>query len=215
VNGEEKREIQLLADELRAIAAFGLNFAGNPHDKERYNAILGISARLSGLLQEVPAAALYERYRENLFSLSAQPSAEAVVIHEGQILLVHRKDDDLWALPGGITDPGETLAQSARRELWEETGIDASPVWLLGIFDSQLWQSAKKIHFYHALFLMDGDDKTPRPSAEVAGAAYFAEDNLPSLSPGHHLRVPFVFKQLRGEVAVPFFDMLEKGRDEG
>jgi hypothetical protein len=46
----------------------------------------------------------------------------------------------------------------------------------------------------------------------VFDAAYFAEDNLPSLSPGHHLRVPFVFEQLRGEAPVPYFDRpSEKG----
>jgi len=214
VNSQEKREIQQVADELRAIAAFGLNFTNNLHDEERYNAVLAASARLGALLKRQPDADLYQHYRENGFSLSAQPSAEAVVVHKGQILLVHRRDDHLWALPGGITDPGETLAQTAQRELWEETGIAASPVRLLGIFDSRLWQSAKKLHFYHALFLMDGDDKRPHPSAEVAGAAYFPADNLPPLSPGHHLRVPFVFKQLRGEAAVPYFDPVENSRND-
>ena len=32
------------------------------------------------------------------------------------------------------------------------------------------------------------------------------DDGLPPLSTGHHLRVPFVFKQLRGETPIPFID---------
>lgn len=199
-------EMNALADELRAIAAYGLNFAANPYDEERYQAVLSISARLQALSQGVDAEALLRDYRENAFAFSAMPSAEAVLFNEGKILLIQRQDDRLWALPGGITDPGETLAESALRELQEETGIDGEAQKLLGIFDSRLWQSEKRIHFYHVLFLINAEDLTPEPSPEVLDAAYFAETNLPPLSPGHHSRVPFVFKQLRGEAPLPYFD---------
>lgn len=203
---KQAAELQALADELRAIAAFGLNFARNPHDVERYQAVLAAGARLEGLVRGRSPDELLTEYQAHAFRLSALPSAEAAVMHEGKLLLVRRKDDGLWALPGGITDPGETLAASAQRELWEEAGICGRVDQLLGIFDSRLWHSAKKIHFYHAVFLIDADDATPRPSSEVAAAAYFAEEDLPPLSPGHHLRAPFVFKQLRGEAPIPFFD---------
>ena len=39
------------------------------------------------------------------------------------ILLVKRKDDGLWAIPGGFLQEGESLNQCAERELKEETGI--------------------------------------------------------------------------------------------
>lgn len=51
----------------------------------------------------------------------------AVVITKGDsILLVqHRKGAHrYWLLPGGGLDFGETIAEAARRELWEETGLD-------------------------------------------------------------------------------------------
>lgn len=210
----EKQEIEELAKELRAIAAFGLNFANNPFDEERYQAVLSVSARLQAINQGKDAGSLLEEYRQNAFSLSAMPSAEAVLLKQGKILLVHRKDDGLWALPGGITDPGETLAESAVRELQEEAGVSAEARQLLGIFDSRLWNSDKRIHFYHVLFLVEAEDLTLSPSDEVFGAAYFAEDSLPPLSPGHHLRVPFVFKQLRGEAPLPYFDDPSGARPE-
>lgn len=198
--------LQAIADELRAVAGFGLNFARNPHDAERYQAVLAASARLNGILNGRSPAEMLAEYQDQAFQLSASPSGEAVVMREGKLLLVQRRDDGLWALPGGITDPGETLAKSAQRELWEEAGICGRAVRLLGIFDSRLWHSAKRIHFYHAVFLFEAKDKTPQPGAEVSAADYFAEHELPPLSPGHHLRAPFVLRQLRGEAPIPFFD---------
>lgn len=195
-----------LAHELRAIAGFGLNFARSPHDAERYNAVLSVAARLGALADDQSAEALLAAYRANHFDIGPVASGEAAVIDGDRLLLVRRSDDGLWALPGGITDPGELAAETARRELWEETGICGRVTQLLGIFDSRLWQSEKKIHFYHAVFKVEAADYDLRPNAEVTVARFFAEDDLPPLSPGHHLRAPFVFRQLRGEAPTPYFD---------
>lgn len=200
-------EARRIADELREVAAFGLNFARpGSHDAERWQRVLAASARLMAAANGQSADELLTRYRENYFEVGPMASGEAAVFHAGKLLLVRRTDDGLWALPGGITDPGETLATTAQRELWEEAGIYGPVTQLLGIFDSRLWHSDKRIHFYHAVFLIEVTDPTPRPSPEVSAADYFAEAELPPLSPGHHLRAPFVFRQLRGEVPVPFFD---------
>ncbi len=198
-----------IAAELRALAGFGLNFTRRgSNDEERWERVLALSARLAALAGGQPdeAGGLLARYHDNHFDIGPAASGEAAVFHQGQLLLVRRADDGLWALPGGITDPGETLAGTACRELREETGIDGRATQLLGIFDSRLWRSAKRVHFYHAVFLIEADDPEPRPSPEVSAAAYFGENELPPLSPGHHLRAPFVFRQLRGAAPLPYFD---------
>lgn len=56
----------------------------------------------------------------------AQPtvSAGAVVMSpEGRILLLRRADEDIWCLPKGTVEPGETIAEAAVREVREETGL--------------------------------------------------------------------------------------------
>src|SRR5918995_73644 len=47
------------------------------------------------------------------------------------VLLVCRGEDPyegMWAIPGGFKRPTETLDEAAKRELREETGVDAAPV---------------------------------------------------------------------------------------
>lgn len=49
--------------------------------------------------------------------------ASIVVRYGNFVLLGKRRDTGKWALPGGKCEPGETAKLTARRELWEETGL--------------------------------------------------------------------------------------------
>ena len=46
----------------------------------------------------------------------------------GQVLLIERSDNGFWALPAGAMELGESIAQCAIREVWEETGLTATAV---------------------------------------------------------------------------------------
>jgi ADP-ribose pyrophosphatase YjhB (NUDIX family) len=66
---------------------------------------------------------------------SIVPSANVVVVNDtGQILLIHRTDNDNWALPGGAMNLGESLTDTAIRETREETGVDVEVTGLVGIY---------------------------------------------------------------------------------
>ena len=65
---------------------------------------------------------------------SVVPSVTAVVVDGDRILLVHRMDNDLWALPGGGHELGETIEDTAVREVKEETGIDVDVTELVGLY---------------------------------------------------------------------------------
>ena len=54
-------------------------------------------------------------------------SAGVVLDDDGQVLLGRRADTGIWALPGGIIEPGEEPADAAVREIFEETGVMAVP----------------------------------------------------------------------------------------
>lgn len=66
---------------------------------------------------------LAERIRDNglpygAHTLVYQPS--------GELLLVRHEGVDMWVLPGGEVDDGETFREGARRELHEEAGVEVT-----------------------------------------------------------------------------------------
>jgi dATP pyrophosphohydrolase len=66
------------------------------------------------------------------------PESVLVIIHtaDGQVLLIRRADSGTWQSVTGSKDtPDEPWAETARREVWEETGIDA----LAGGYDLRDW----------------------------------------------------------------------------
>ncbi|MDE0221948.1 MAG: NUDIX hydrolase N-terminal domain-containing protein [Spirochaetaceae bacterium] len=200
-------EVYLIADELRSIANAGVFYAENEYDRERYERALSLSARLVAAIEKRPADDVMEEYRQSLMHVSPLVGADAAVFRDGRMLLIKREDNGLWAMPGGATDVGETWAQSAERELREETGVAGTATKLLGVFDSRLWGSRSKYHFYSGVWLVEPhDDRTPMAGPETTGAGFFAEHDLPSLSPGHERRIPMAFKLARGEMPVPYFD---------
>ncbi|MGA6157398.1 NUDIX hydrolase [Stenotrophomonas sp. NPDC087984] len=66
---------------------------------------------------------------------SLVPAASAVVVDgAGRILLQRRRDNDMWALPGGVMRIGESLPDCAIRETREETGVDVEIVGIVGTY---------------------------------------------------------------------------------
>ena len=66
---------------------------------------------------------------------SLVPGASAIVVNHGGKILLHRRSDNArWALPGGVMDIGESIAQTATREVQEETGLEVEPEYIVGVY---------------------------------------------------------------------------------
>jgi ADP-ribose pyrophosphatase YjhB (NUDIX family) len=52
----------------------------------------------------------------------------------GRVLLCHRRDMDVWNLPGGALEGGELPTEAAVRETREETGLDVAVYRLVGVY---------------------------------------------------------------------------------
>ena len=195
-----------IADELRGIASSGLTFTEDPYDRDRYERALKLSARLVSEIEGRSPEELLSHFQDTLLHLSPLVGASTVVQSDGKILLIQRTDNGLWAIPGGLVEVGEMLAEGALRELEEEAGISGNALDLLAIFDSRLWKTYTKSHLFHFVFLVQSEDPHPKPGSEALAAGFFSAENLPPLAPGQVRRLPIILKILKGEIPRPNFD---------
>jgi 8-oxo-dGTP pyrophosphatase MutT (NUDIX family) len=70
------------------------------------------------------------------------PEANSIVVavtafvqdDAGRLLMIRRTDNDLYSIPGGAQDVGETIGHAVVREVREETGIDVEPTGVIGVY---------------------------------------------------------------------------------
>ncbi len=110
--------------------------------------------------------------------MSPQPfGVNIAIIQNERILLTLREDFEVWCLPGGGIDPGESFGQAALRETREELGLDVRLTRLVGLYSRPGWYGAGT---YVALFAAEiiGGEMRLQPE-EVLEARWFSRDNLP------------------------------------
>ena len=99
------------------------------------------------------------------------------VIRDGRVLLARRVDLGVWCLPGGAVAEGESVAQTAAREVQEEFGLDVRLMRLVGVYSQPRWAAGG---CHDVLFAARVRGGGPRPRPDVAReAAFFALDALP------------------------------------
>ncbi len=111
--------------------------------------------------------------------------ALAVVLHDGQVLLVQRNkqpDEGLWGFPGGHVEWGETVLDAAARELREETGVIAEPLVYLDNLDLLLRDDSGQIRAHYLLVgvacrYVSG---TPVAADDARNAQWFPVDQITS-----------------------------------
>ncbi len=88
-----------------------------------------------------------------------QLASSAIIERNGRYLLVRRANPpsaDMYAFPGGRAEPGETPAETALRELAEETGICGRDPVLFETYDLIPSQSESR-HFLLSVFTVEAD----------------------------------------------------------
>ena len=104
-------------------------------------------------------------------------AANAAVFDGGEVLLIKRRDLEVWALPGGAIDAGESAAQSAMREVFEETGIRVELTHLVGVYSRPRWRAGGDHDLVFAARPLS--DTISTQTEEVLEAAYFPPSRLP------------------------------------
>ncbi|MDQ4075764.1 MAG: NUDIX domain-containing protein [Chloroflexota bacterium] len=99
------------------------------------------------------------------------------IIRNDRILLIKREDFEVWGLPGGNIDTGESVAEAARREAREETGLDAALAGVVGVYSMPYWKSGGNHIVLFAAQPIGGELHLQK--GEVLAADYFNPDELP------------------------------------
>lgn len=77
-----------------------------------------------------------------------------VVFREDTVLLVERTKPPIrhrWSIPGGAQEIGETVHQAAKRELMEETGLEADLIGLIDVVDAITHDDDARVQFHYTL----------------------------------------------------------------
>lgn len=102
------------------------------------------------------------------------------LLPDGRLVLIRRRDNGLWGLPGGLVDWGEDMETAAARELLEETGLMLVSVErLVGVYSG-----TARDHRFHSICVaiearVEGTMSTGDPD-EVLEVRAFRIDELPS-----------------------------------
>ncbi|HEX3698750.1 MAG TPA: NUDIX hydrolase [Polyangia bacterium] len=107
-----------------------------------------------------------------------KPTVDIIIENGGGIVLVKRKFPPLgWALPGGFVDAGEWVAQAARREALEETGLAVELLDLLGVYSNPA-RDPRGIYTVSVVYIARADG-VPQGGDDAAVAQIFPLDALP------------------------------------
>ncbi|MFE9843803.1 NUDIX hydrolase [Streptomyces goshikiensis] len=115
------------------------------------------------------------------------PGVTAVVFDDrGRVLLGRRSDTGRWSVVGGIAEPGEQPAQTAVREVYEETAVRCVPerVVLVQMLQPVTYANGDLCQFQDITFRCRATGGEARVNDhESLEVAWFEPDALPALEP--------------------------------
>ena len=113
-------------------------------------------------------------------------AVSAAIVRDGKILVVRRARQpalDLFTMPGGVVEAGETLTEAVKREVREETALEIEPEALAGHREAILRDKSGRAerHFVILCFAARWRSGEPRLNEELAEARWVGVDEIKAL----------------------------------
>lgn len=112
------------------------------------------------------------------------PGSVVIILNERNEVLLQKRHDGSWGLPGGLMDLGESFEETAKREVFEETGLAVENLKLLNVFSGSEYylkvQNGDELYSVTALyFTKEVSGELKADNSESVDLRYFALTNLP------------------------------------
>jgi len=168
---------------LQAIAQDGLTYARDDYDLGRYEQLRELAAEILAARSTGSIGQARELLELETGPATPKVDVRAAVFRGDRILLVREPDDGGWSAPGGWADIGETAAEGAVREVYEESGYRVRAVRLISAYDrDRQGHPPLPYHVYKLVFLCEILEEPTSPDVESDGVGFFVEHELPELS---------------------------------
>ncbi|MED1798854.1 NUDIX hydrolase [Brevibacillus porteri] len=116
----------------------------------------------------------------------------------GRILLQQKRD--IWGLPGGLLEIGETFEETVRREVLEETNLKISQIKLFGIYSGKKgfaqYANGDKVFSVQIIFHVTKYEGTVQGNEESTRLQFIHKKDMPSNLNPH--QAPFILDWLHG-----------------
>jgi 8-oxo-dGTP diphosphatase len=117
----------------------------------------------------------------------------AVVVRDGRALIVRRAHEPRkgeWSLPGGLLDLGESLAEAARREVKEETGLAVRLGPIIETFDRVHRDAAGRIRYHFVIvdFVCWPDDGEAIAGSDAEAVAWVTAGEIDAYGVNAHAK---------------------------
>lgn len=171
------------AKKLQSIAQVGLEFSDNKYDLERYQMIREISIDIMQNYTDAPVEKIRTLFAEEKGYQTPKVDVRGVVFRNNKILMVQEGIDGNWTLPGGWADVGYTPFEVARKEVWEEAGLEVEPIKLLAVLDKTRHpHPPDKYHIYKLFILCSDSGGDIKPGMETLDVKWVSRNEIPVLS---------------------------------
>ncbi len=133
-------------------------------------------------------------------------AVSAAIFHDGRVLLVKRRlppSVGLWSLPGGHIEPGEHAVDAARREVAEETSVEARLIGIAGVNDVVQRNDRDDVLFHRVIIVFYGtwEAGEPRAASDAVDAGWYGprERARLALTEGLEALIEAAAERLRAE----------------
>lgn len=177
-------DVELLIEQLQAIAQTGKHYSKDVFDRERYEQLETVAKKLTTqLTNNATPKQLDIFFDADTGYVTPKVDIRAATFKDDKILLVREKSSGQWSIPGGWGDIGYSASEIAVKETFEEAGIRTQPNRLIAIKDMQKNHYPKKNlnYIYKLFFECTPVEDNLHSGVETSDVKYFTLDEALNL----------------------------------